>query len=260
MIRGLIQNRLRIILEGRHASHTPINPRTPTDNYETSLADLNRTIADIAKAKETYNSLTPEQKQMLGDVYTGDGLYELVLHKNGQLVGKQNRIGSKGEPGTYSDPNPNKRYFYVMVNRGITHPEYDEESRSGYTVGKSPMTDAALKVKIFMGDDMIDYLRSNIGYIDGKGEDIRNQKMSPDQIDKLKRKEDLYQKRMSSEKSFGDKETELRSKLYDLTIARRNAMLSKDRETVSKIKKIESQIKSELEQIVREKNKLRSSE
>ncbi len=258
-MKHIIQHKLRVILEGRHASHTPINPTSAPDNYESRLSDLNKTIADIAKAKQTYNSLTKQEKAMLGDVYTGDGLYELILHKNGQLVGKQNRIGMKGEPGTYSDPNPNKRYFYVMVNRGISHPEYDEESRSGYTVGKSPMSDAALKVKVFMGDDIIDFVRDQAGYIDDKGEEIRKQKMDQTAIDKLRGKEDLYAKRASSEKNYGDDELELRSKLYDLTIARREAMKNKDMSRVKKIKSLENSVKSELDKIIRDKNKLRSS-
>lgn len=68
-MRSFIQNKLRVLLEGRLASHTPINPRTPNDNYETRLSDLNRAIADIANAKQIYNSLTKEEKKLLGDVY-----------------------------------------------------------------------------------------------------------------------------------------------------------------------------------------------
>lgn len=258
-MRSFIQNKLRVLLEGRLASHTPINPRTPNDNYETRLSDLNRAIADIANAKQIYNSLTKEEKKLLGDVYTGDGLYELVLHKNGNLTGKQNRIGKKGDPGTYSDPNPNKRYFYVMANRGISHPEYYDVDRDGYTVGKSPMSDAALKVKVFMGDDIIDFLRGNLGYLDDKGSEIRDKKMSPDEIEKLKNKEKLYKKREGTIKSLDDEELEIRSKLIDLTKARREALSQKDRERVKSIRNIESELKSKLNDIKREKNILRSS-
>ena len=193
-MKHFIKNKLRVLLEGRLATHSSANQSGPIDNSDTSQNQLFNAVNKINQAKKLFNLLSREEQQMLGDVYTGDVLYEIQLSKNGDLRGKENRIINKAQLGTYNDPNPNKRYFYVAANRGISHPEYDDDTRIGNTVGVSPMADAILKVRIFMGDDIISFLKDNMGYIDDKGEEIRTSKMSPDEIEKLKGKEDIYSK------------------------------------------------------------------
>jgi hypothetical protein len=256
IMKDFIQNKLRVLLEGRLATHTRVSPSGPIDNSDTTQSQFENALFKIQQAKSAYNDLTMEEQQQLGDVYTGDGLYEIQLSKNGDLRGKENRLISKAQVGTYNDPNPNKRYFYVAANRGISHPEYDDETRVGYTVGKSPMADAILKVRVFMGDDIISFLKNNMGYLDDKGAEIQAAKMSPDELERLAGKEGLYAKRAQQSKGFDDEEVELRNKLNDLKMAR---LKSKDQSEIKKIRGIEGQLMVQLKAIEKERNKRRSS-
>lgn len=253
-MRDFIQNKLRVLLEGRMATYSKANPSGPIDNSDTTQSQLFNAVKKINQAKTLFNSLSREEQQMLGDVYTGDGLYEIQLSKNGDLRGKENRIINKAQLGTYNDPNPNKRYFYVAANRGISHPEYDDDTRIGNTVGVSPMADAILKVRIFMGDDIISFLRDNMGYIDDKGEEIRTSKMTPDEIEKLKGKEDIYSKRSKTDKGYFGDESSLRQKQSELIEKKyKSGGLSSDEEAELK------NIKNTLKGIEKERNVRRSS-
>ena len=252
-MRDFIQYKLRTLLEGRLATHTRANPSGPTNNAETTRSQYHKALADIEQAKNIYNSLSGEQQKMLGDVYSGDGLYEIQLSKNGDLRGTNNRINHKSEPGTYNDPNPNKRYFYIAANRGISHPEYDDDTREGYIVGKSPMSDAILKLRVFMGNDIISFLESGLGYLDDKGKDIQLAKNTPEEI---KKAEDKLNK--ANDPKFIDMpstEKELKNKLRDLVIKR---LGSDDANEIKIIRNIEKQLKQKLNDIEKQMNKIRS--
>jgi hypothetical protein len=255
-MKDFIQNKLRTLLEGRLATDTRVNPSSMVDNSDTTQSQFENTLFKIEQAKIIYNNLSSEEKQSLGTVYDGDGVYEIQLSKNGDLRGKENRLITKSQVGTYNDPNPNKRYFYVAANRGISHPEYDDNTRKGYTIGKSPMSDAILKTRIFMGDDIISFLKDNMGYLDDKGEEIRQAKMTPDQLDKLTNKEDLYSKKSMNPKGYFGNEQEMRNQLSNLVIAR---LSTKDQNEIRKIRNIETPLISQLKQIERERN-LRKSQ
>ena len=249
-MKDFIQNRLRVLLEGRLATHTRSNPSGGVDNSDTTQSQYENTLFKIEQAKKIYNNLPKEQQQALGTVYDGDGVYEIQLSKNGDLRGKENRLITKSQVGTYTDPNPNKRYFYVAANRGISHPEYDDETRQGYTVGISPMADAVLKTRVFMGDDIISFLKDSMGYLDDKGAEIQASKMSPDQLEKLAGKKDLYAKRGAQEKGYFGDEEKLRKQLNDLVIARRNATSMEEKK---KIRNQELELKNALADIEKER-------
>jgi hypothetical protein len=256
-MKDFIQNRLRVLLEGRLATDTRINPTGPIDNSDTTQSQFENALFKIEQAKKIYNNLSKEEQQSLGTVYDGDGVYEIQLSKNGDLRGKENRLITKSQVGTYNDPNPNKRYFYVAANRGISHPEYDDETRSGHAVGKSPMADAILKARVFMGDDIISFLKNSMGYLDDKGEEIRASKMSSDELKKLADKEELYAKRATGEKGYFGDEQEIRDKLNDFINQRRK--LSPKDPQFRIIKNIERDLKIELAKIEKERRKRLSS-
>ena len=253
-MKHFIKNKLRALLEGRLANHSTANPSGPIDNSGSTQRHLFNAEDKINQAKKLFNSLSREEQQMLGDVYTGDGLYEIQLSKNGDLRGKENRIINKAQLGSYNDPNPNKRYFYVAANRGVSHPEYEDDTRTGYPVGVSPMADAILKVRIFMGDDIISFLKDNMGYIDDKGGEIRTSKMTPYEIEKLKGKEDIYDKRSKTDKGYFGDESSLRQKQSELIEKKYNSGgLSSDEEVELK------NIKNSLKAIEKQRNVIRSS-
>lgn len=265
-MKDFIQYKLRILLEGRLATHTRANPSGPTYNAETTRSQYHKALADIEQAKNIYNSLSGEQQKMLGDVYTGDGLYEIQLSKNGDLKGTNNRINHKAEAGTYNDPNPNKRYFYIAANRGISHPEYDDDTREGYIVGKSPMTDAILKLRVFMSNDIISFLESGLGYLDDKGKEIQKSKMTPDEILKLANKEEKNKQKAMKKKGYFGSELDLISQksILNKRVAelRSKSIITKlgpeEREELidlkSEIKLIDKQLKEKEAQM----NKIRS--
>ena len=173
-----IKNILKPILEGRLATHTPSNPKGQNVGKETTQATLNRVMARIVHAMTSFR----DNAEAYGSVYYGDGLYQVDLFPNGELVGKPTSLGAQREPGTFNDPNYNKRSFFVKACTNIQHP--DQQERSCSTVGKSPMEDAVVKVLVFFKDDVLEFLRKNMSgendyTADGKGAEI-SAKLTPD--------------------------------------------------------------------------------
>lgn len=177
-MRNLIKSKLRFILEGRSATHTPSNHRGQNVGKVTTQATYNRVLARLSSAMMEFNN-NPEG---YGSVYYGDGVYQMDLFPNGEFVGKPTSVGRDREPGTFNDPNHNKRSFFVKACTSIDHP--DQPSRSCSPVGKSPMDDALIKVLVFFKDDILEFLKKNMDgenayTADGKGKEI-SQELTPD--------------------------------------------------------------------------------
>ncbi len=187
-MKTLIKEHLRLFSEGRLATHTPSNPKGANVGKDTSEATLNRALARISSAMNTYKN----NIDGYGSVYDGDGVYQVDLYPNGELVGRATAGGAKREPGTFNDPNYNKRSFFVKACTNVQHP--DQPERSCIPVGASPMEDAVTKVLVFFKDDVLEFLRKNMEgeddyTADDKGAEIQKQKMDPKWDYKLDREE-----------------------------------------------------------------------
>jgi hypothetical protein len=158
----LIQKILRRKLtEGRLSTHTPSNPSGGKITAKSS-------DAVITKAKERiFNAMKlVASNPNYGDLYHGDGLYQIDLYPNGNFMGKMTSILDKREAGTYNDSGyGQKRTFFVKSCTNIQHP--DQPEKTCKPVGKSPMEDAVIKVLAFFGNDILEFLSNNI-----EGEDV----------------------------------------------------------------------------------------
>lgn len=264
-MKSIIKQKLKILVEGRKATHTPTNHRGPNVKKVTTQATYNRTLADISNAMETYLK-NPEG---YGGVYYGDGTYQMDLYPNGQLIGRPTAMGGKREPGTYNDPNPFKRSFFLKSCTDIQHDDQPDKSCS--PVGKSPMEDAKIKVLVFFKDDILEFLKSNMEgedmyTADDKGAEISKEKMTDKQATH-KVKKDIETKlgrrlkdseweefqatgkepeHKSSGVTMDSNEAELRSQLRDVTAQKIKARQARDKEAVRRLTSLEKQLKAKL--------------
>jgi hypothetical protein len=177
-MKGYIKNKLKTILEGRLATHTPINSRGNNVGKVTTQSDYNRVLVRVVNAMTMFKN-NPEG---YGSVYYGDGVYQVDLFPNGELVGKQTSGGTNREPGTFNDPNYNKRSFFVKSCTNIQHKDQSDKTCS--PVGASPMSDAVVKVLVFFKDDILEFLKKNMSgenpyTADNKGAEI-SKELTPD--------------------------------------------------------------------------------
>lgn len=229
-MKSFIKNKLRTLLEGRLATHTPSNPIGGNVGKKTTQDTINRVLRDMVRAAEVYS----ENSEAFGGVYDGDGLYQIDLFPNGQLIGKQTAIGSKREPGTFNDPNYNKRSFFVRACTNIQHP--DQPEKTCRPVGASPMDDVKIKTLVFFKDEILEFLRKNMEgedeyTSDEKGVDIQKQKMEPKWAYKLDREKKEKERQANKPTlSIGDEAANKLEKKMELTYQLKAARGIKDSE------------------------------
>lgn len=244
-MKNLILETLRSFAEGRLGTHTPTNYKGSNVRNYTKQADLERAMNNIAKATQEFRA----NYESYGDVYDGDGLYQLDLYPNGELVGKPTHSGRKQEVG-YTRPNAQKMSFFVKAYTQIQHD--DQPERGGKGVGKSPMNDAKVKVLANYGPDIIEFLKSNMEGEDDYTADDKAAEISKEKTaDKWKYKFDKYEKEKErqankSSISMDDEEKELRSQLMDITRAKVEARKNRNKELVRKLARLEKQLKDKL--------------
>lgn len=184
----------------------------------------------------------------------GNGGYEysLTQSRNGNFILRGKPTTKYFEPGDFKLSDSGKvLYLYTMACS-----EYSEESCN---IIYNPMVDSKIKILVdpSMRTAITDFIKSGSGYDDEKGAEIQASKMSPDELDRLKKKEDLYKKRASQEKGYYGDEDELRNKLNDLIIQRRE--LSPKDPKFKIFKNIEKDIRTKLDAIEKERRKRLSS-
>ena len=245
-MKTLIKEHLRIFSEGRLATHTPSNPRGANVGKDTDEATLNRVLARISSAVTNYKDNIYDY----GGVYDGDGVYQVDLYPNGELVGRMTAGGAKREPGTFNDPNYNKRSFFVKACTNIQHS--DQPERSCSPVGVSPMDDAVVKVLVFFKDDIIEFLRKNMEgeddyTADEKGSEIQKQKMDSKWAYKLDREEKRKERAANKPGiSIGDDKAEIVNQLQDIVREKVEARKNRDKDRVRALTRIEKQLREKL--------------
>ncbi len=250
-MKDFIQYKLRVLLEvvTNRDINIDIPPIIryggPSHGYETEDMYYMLTIASKL-AKE----MPPET---LSTSY-GNGGYEYSLSQttNGNFILRGKPTTKYFEPGDFKlSDNGKVLYLYTMACS-----QYSEKS---CIITYNPMVDAKIKILVdpSMRAAITDFIKDGSGYDDEKGAEIQAKKMSPDEIDKLKRKEDLYTKRASQAKGYSSDEDELRSKLNDLMTQRRK--LSPKDPNFRTIKNIEKDIRRQLDSIEKERRKRLSS-
>jgi hypothetical protein len=184
----------------------------------------------------------------------GNGGYEYTLTqtRNGNFILRGKPTTRYFEPGDFKLSDSGKvLYLYTM-----SCSQYSDES---CTIIYNPMVDAKIKILVdpSMRTAITDFIKDCSGYDDEKGAEIQATKMTPDELEKLKSKEDLYAKRASKEKGYSGDEDELRSKLNDLMTQRRK--ISPRDPEFKTIRNIEKDIRQQLADIEKERRKRLSS-
>lgn len=249
-MKDFIQNKLKVLLEMVSDRDSDLNIPPiiqyggPSHGY-----DAESIYFMITSAIELANQMPPE---ILSTTY-GNGGYEYMLSQtsNGNFIFRGKPTTKYFEPGDFKlSDNGKILYMYTMA--------CSKYSDTPCTTIYNPMVDSKIKVLVdpSMKQAIIDFVKGGSGYLDDKGAEIQAAKMSPDELERLAGKEDLYAKRAQQGKSFDDEELELRNKLNDLKMAR---LQSKDQSEIKKIRGIEGQLMVQLKAIEKEKNKRRSS-
>jgi len=134
------------------------------------------------------------------DVYDGDGKYMVKVYPDGRM--QADTAQRNADAGSIiDDKRGGIRYIYIMAYRGISHPEYDDDTRQGYVIGKSPAHDAMLKAMVIFPKEITEWVKMNIEgenqYTADVTKDKSNQfiQQTPDEFkykyDKLKKEKDL---------------------------------------------------------------------
>lgn len=282
-MRDFIQNRLRVLLEVKQDVNVinkptsyepkidiPVKsglrvPASLTYSHEKgglSADEMVNMIDDAKKFAEDFKKLNPEDGMALSHDSGVDGSgYEYKLYKRPD--GKFNFIGKSttrnfeaGEYNLYGGTAGKILYMYTKACS--KYPTAETENCISLTNRENPMIDAKIKLLSDqnISDAILSFIGKEVGYLDDKGEEIRKAKMTPDQLNKLAGKEDLYTKRASQTVSYDEDEGDILNKLNDLKMAR---LQSTSNEEKKKIRGIEKQLNDKLLVIRKEKNKRRSS-
>ena len=213
-MKDFIQNRLRILIEDVSDRDSDLNVPPiikyggPSHGYEAE--DI---YFMLNAATQLANQMPPET---IAITY-GNGGYEYMLSqtRDGNFIFRGKPTTKYFEPGDFKlSDNGKTLYMYTMA--------CSKYSDTPCTTIYNPMVDSKIKVLVdpSMKQAIIDFVKGGSSYLDDKGVEIQAAKMSPDELERLAGKEDLYAKRAQQGKSYDTDELEIRNKLNDLKLAR----------------------------------------
>lgn len=194
-MKKFIQKRLRDILEGRLASHTPSNP-VGQDPKRATNANLIKTTHRIVSLNNEYG-----QDEYFQNPHEGDGIYMATIHTNGAVTIKTPNTQRKitdSDIGMLSTGTGGNKHVFIKAYRGIEHPEL-HLNRTGHTKTKSPANDAAIKTYLIFAQEIIQFVKQNMEGNDDYTSDEKDFKSKTD--DKWQYKYDKYQKAQDRSKS-----------------------------------------------------------
>lgn len=198
-MKNFIKNKLRLILEGRLGTHTPTNPYGEALPKDANIKGYERGLANLVKYKNIYSA--NGGSGAYGDVYHGDGLYQVDVSFNGDIRTVQTHRGKEIEAGDYNTVSGVKMSIFVKACRGVEHPDLAE--RTCNKVGASPGEDAAVKASISFMKEIKDFLKGSVDYTsDGSGAEIAAAKNSPELAAKVAGKMDLLDKQTDRAKTL----------------------------------------------------------
>jgi hypothetical protein len=243
-MKDLIQNKLRLLFEVVSDRDSDLNIPPiikyggPSHGYKAEDIFFMLNVAN-----NLANQMSPET---LATTY-GNGGYEYMLSQtsSGDFIFRGKPTTKYFEPGDFKlSDNGKTLYLYTMA--------CSKYSDTPCTTMYNPMVDSKIKVLVdpSMKQAIIDFVKGGSGYLDDKGAEIQASKMSPDQLEKLAGKKDLYAKRGAQEKGYFGDEEKLRKQLNDLVIARRNATSMEEKK---KIRNQELELKNALADIEKER-------
>lgn len=194
-MKDFIRHKLRIVLEGKRAVHSPSNP-VGVDPKTASNSDLIRLTHKLVSLNNEYG-----QDPYFQDTHEGDGIYMATIHTNGNITIKtpnpKRRLEAPDIGLLWTGPRGNK-HVYVRAYRGMEHPDIDSP-RGGTAKTSSPAEDAAIKTYLIFGKDILDYVKQNMeGEDDYTSDDKDFTSKTPEKIqykyDKLEKEKQRQRK------------------------------------------------------------------
>ncbi len=251
-MKDFIQNRLRVLLEAVTNRDSDLDIPSILKFGPSYVYDSKKMLYMISIAKQLSGKMPNDVLQ----TNYGNGAYtfKLTETKSGYFTFYGVPTTKHFDAGNFKESQGGKSiYLYTMACS-----KYPEGETESCTTVYNPAVDAKIKILTdpVLGQKIMDFINKSLGYLDDKGEEIRQAKMTPDEIVKLAGKEDLYTKRASQTVSYDEDEGDILNKLNDLKIAR---LQSTSNEEKKKIRGIEKQLNDKLLVIRKEKNKRRSS-
>jgi len=150
-----IKNKLRSLLEGRKATHTPSNEmgQDPKKASESNLIKLTHKLVHI---NNTYG-----QNEYLQNTHEGDGIYLAIIHTNGSVTIKTpNRIVNDYDIGLLRSGSYGNKQVFIKAYRGIEHKDMLDH-RNGHAI-TTPAGDAAIKTYLIFGSDILEFVKQNM--------------------------------------------------------------------------------------------------
>lgn len=240
-MKDFIKHKLRILLEVVTYRDSSLNIPDIIKYGNSYTYTLDKFKDMIDSAQKLAKNIPDEQLS----VDYGNGGYEYMLYqtREGDFIFRGKETTKYFEPGSYKESQGGKTlYLYTKACSGYS----DDEVKC--KIIYNPSVDA--KIKILNDSVLVNviekFIDDNLGYLDGKGEEIRQAKMTPDQINKLKNKVYLYNLRNKQIKTIDSKEIELRKELNDLKLAR---LSTRDQIKIKQIRNMEAPLISQLKQM-----------
>lgn len=215
-MKKFIQHKLRLVLEGRLATHSPSNP-VGQDPKKATQSNLVRTTHKIVSLNNQYG-----QDPYFQNTHEGDGVYMATIHTNGEVTIKTPNTKRKltdADIGLLSTGTGGNKHVFVKAYRGIDHPEL-QDYKTGDVRTKSPANDAAIKTYLIYAKDILEFVKQNM---DGESDyttDTDNKDFKSQTDDKWKYKYDKYKKEKEQKRDTitmdPDKAAEMEKKQREL--------------------------------------------
>jgi len=157
-MKKFIKHKLRLVLEGKKATHSPSNP-VGQDPKNATQSNLARTTHKIVSLNDKYG-----QDSYFQNTHEGDGVYMATIHTNGNITIKTPNTKRKLEDndiGLLSTGNGGNKHVVIRAYRGIEHPELQKD-RTGNVRSKSPAEDAAIKTYLIFAKDILEFVKQNM--------------------------------------------------------------------------------------------------
>lgn len=189
-MKNFIKHKLRIVLEGRLATHTPSNP-VGIDPKKATVNNLARTTHKIVSLNNQYG-----QDPYFQNTHEGDGIYMATIHTNGEVTIKTPNTQRKltdSDIGLLSTGTGGNKHVFIKAYRGIEHPEL-QNARTGDVRTKSPANDAAIKTYLIFAKDILEFVKQNMEGESDYTTDTDDKDFKSQTDDKWKYKYDKYEK------------------------------------------------------------------
>ena len=195
-MKTFIKNKLRIVLEGKKATHSPSNPVSYSDQKVNTQNDLIRITHKIVNLNNQYG-----QDSYFQNTHEGDGIYLATIHTNGNVTIKtpnSKRKLNDSDIGLLSSNTSGNKSVLIRAYRGVEHPEL-QKNRTGNVRTNSPANDAAIKTYLIFAKDILEFVKQNMDGESSYTSDDKDFKSKTN--DKWKYKYDKKQKELNRNKS-----------------------------------------------------------